>query len=156
MILEAKEAEVTWLPGFNASALPRAYPKGITLHTRDGELGVEPQGIAGALPLSTGDTLQIVPKIGKVNFLRLLFRSEGRQHQLLNEFDDFVQYFEDEEASFDTLVARSLLHAAAVILSRSAHRGRLREKLRGYYASGSIEVKQTVINGDYILNLTKV
>lgn len=146
MIRQAKEGEVTWLPGLDASDIPHPLPKGISVHLRRGELGLETQGLVGAIPLLNGDTLQIVPKIGRVNFFRLLFKAEGFQPDLEREYDAFVSYSVEEDENIDSVVARHLMFSAAEIMKRSPQQGRVRCRRQGMFAAGQIDVISTALN----------
>lgn len=145
MIRRAKEGEITWMEGLLGSDIPR-LPNGISLHLRRGELGIEAQGVVGAIPLLNGDTLQIVPKIGQINFLRLLFKAEGFQRDLEREYADFVSYSVADEENIDSLVARQLMYAADHIMNRSAQQGRVRRRREGVFAAGQIDVVATALN----------
>jgi 5-methylcytosine-specific restriction endonuclease McrBC regulatory subunit McrC len=145
MIRRAKEGEITWLPGLQASDIPQ-LPKGISLHLKQGELGIEAEGLIGAIPLLNGDTLQIVPKIGRVNFFRLLFKAEGCQRDLDKEYTDFVSYSVDEDQNIDHVVARQLMYSAAEIMKRSPQQGRVKHRREGMYAVGQIDAVSTTLN----------
>jgi 5-methylcytosine-specific restriction endonuclease McrBC regulatory subunit McrC len=146
MIRQAKEGEVTWLPGLRASDIPHPLPNGISIHLRRGELGLEAQGLVGAIPLLNGDTLQIVPKIGRVNFFRLLFKAEGFQRDLEREYDDFVSYSVDEDENIDSVVARQLMFSAADIIKRSPQQGRVKRRCEGMFAAGQMDAVSTAMN----------
>jgi 5-methylcytosine-specific restriction endonuclease McrBC regulatory subunit McrC len=145
MIWRAKEGETTWMHGLHASDIP-PLPSGISLHLRIGELGIEAQGLVGAVPLLNGDTLQIVPKIGQINFLRLLFKAEGFQRDLEREYADFVSYSVEEDQNVDSIVARQLMYSAAQIMNRSPQQGRVKRRRQGMFAAGQIDVVSTTFN----------
>ena len=110
MIQKAEEGEITWFPGLTLSAIPHPVSKEIKIHLKRAVLGLEPQGVVGAIPLRNGDTLQIVPKIGHVNFLRLLFKAEGHQPDLEREYNEFVDYSVDtKKTSIRSLPTTTLL-----------------------------------------------
>lgn len=146
MITQIKEGEVSWLPGINPSDIPTSLPSGISLHVKAGVIGLESQGIVGAIPLANGDTLQIIPKIGKVNFLHLLFKAEGNQSALQSEFDAFVEYSLDDDRNIESVVARQLIYCLDEILRRSPLRDRIRTRRNGTFATGQIDVVNTAIN----------
>jgi McrBC 5-methylcytosine restriction system component. len=146
MIRQIKEGEISWLHGISSSDIPKSLPSGISLHVKGGVIGLESQGIIGAIPLGNGDTLQVIPKIGKVNFLHLLFKAEGNQRSLESEFDDFVEYSIDDDRNIDSVVARQLISHLDVILRRSPLRNRVRVEKTGAFASGQINVIKTAIN----------
>jgi hypothetical protein len=145
MIRRAKEGEITWMQGLLASDMPR-LPSGISLHIRRGELGIEAQGVVGVVPLLNGDTLQILPKIGQMNFLRLLFKAEGFQRDLEREYADFVSYSVEDEENIDSLVARQLMYAADYIMNRSPQQGRVKRRRESVFAAGQIDVVSTALN----------
>lgn len=145
MIRRAKEGEITWLPGIDTADIP-PLPNGISLHIKRGELGIEAQGLVGAVPLLNGDTLQIVPKIGRVNFFRLLFKAEGFQQDLEREYTDFVSYSVDEDKNIDTIVARHLMFSAAEIMKRSPQQGRVKRCREGLFAAGQVDAVSTLLN----------
>lgn len=139
MIVSVSEGDTTWLPGFSPSLLPHRLPDGIKLHVRGDVFGIEVQGLAGTVPLLNGDTLRILPKIDRVNFLRLLFRAEGAQRDLERDYDGFVEYAVEDSSSFDVIVARQLMLRIAEILFRSVQQGRIEVRRRGRFAAGKID-----------------
>lgn len=146
MIRQSTEGKISWFNDLAPSDIPHPLPKGISIHIRGNQLGLESQGLVGAIPLGNGDTLQIIPKIGRVNFLRLLFKAEGIQHDLEREYEDFVQYFLEDEQNVDAIVARQLLISVAEILYRSPKQGRIKRQRRGVFATGQMEVVATALN----------
>lgn len=146
MLRSIKEGEVSWLVGLTIEDLPQPLPSGLYVHAKGTLLGLEAQGVAGSIPLRNGDTLQITPKIGQVNFLRMLFLAEGSQGSLRREYDDFVALFVDEEESLNALVARQLMVSAAKILHQSPMIGRVERRRRGAFASGRIDPVKTAMN----------
>lgn len=146
MIRKATEGEITWIPGLAPSDIPSPLPRGITVHLRNDEVGVEAQGLVGAIPLRNGDTLQIIPKIGPVNFLRLLFKAEGIQRDLEREYDEFVAYSVEDDENIDSIVARQLFICAEEIMKRSPKCGRIKQRRVGLYAAGQLDVVSTVLN----------
>lgn len=146
MIRRALEGDTTWFRGLAQSDIPHPLPKGINIHIRRDEVGLEIQGLVGAIPLLNGDTLQIIPKIGRVNFLRLLFKAEGSQRDLEGEYEKFVDYSVDDEQNIDSIVARQLMFSAAEILSRSPKQGRVKRRRDGVFAVGQIDAVATALN----------
>lgn len=146
MIIQIREGEISWLPGVFASDIPKHLPAGIAIHLRDGVIGIESQGIVGTIPLKNGDTLQITPKIGEVNFFRLLFKAEGTQVQLENEFEDFVNYDIDKSENIGSIVARRLLACIDEILRRSPMQGRKKSYVSADFARGEIQMLKTAMN----------
>ncbi|MBA4294326.1 hypothetical protein C0431_15305 [bacterium] len=143
MILKATEGMVTWLPGVLLSDLPKGLPPSIRCHSRSGVLGIEPQGVVGTFPLSTGASIHILPKIGKANFLKLLARAQGLGEQAIRDFDTYVQYTDDSEANLDALLCRRLLACVDAILRLSPESARRRITRAGLYAVGRIVPDKT-------------
>lgn len=146
MLQSIIEGEVNWVIGLKIEDLPQPLPPGIYVHAKGTLLGLEAQGVAGAIPLRNGDTLQITPKIGQVNFLRMLFLAQGSQGRLQRDYDEFVALAVDEEESLNSLVARQLMISAAKILHHSPMIGRVERKRRGAFASGRIDPMKTAMN----------
>lgn len=146
MIFRAKEGEIAWIPGVGLDDLPQSLPTSIRIHAKRSLIGIEAQGVAGSIPLRGGNTLHISPKIGQVNFLRMLFKAEGLQTDLLREYDEFVEFYVDEEEALNSLVARQLLVSAAEIMGRSPMFGRVEKKKRGTFAIGRLDAAQTAFN----------
>lgn len=146
MIRRAIEGETIWLRGLTVSDIPYVLPNGINVKLRHDEVGLEIKGLVGAIPLNNGDTLQIVPKIGRVNFLRLLFKAEGDQRDLEQEYEKFVEYSIENDTNIDTIVARQLFFCVEEILRRSPKRGRIKRCHVGLYASGQIDPITTAFN----------
>lgn len=146
MLRSIREGDVSWLVGLKIDDLPQPLPSGIYVHAKGKLIGLEAQGVAGSIPLSNGDTLQITPKIGQVNFLRMLFLAEGNQGSLRREYDDFVALCVDEEESLNSLVARQLMASIAKILHQSPMIGRVERRRRGAFAAGRIDPVKTAMN----------
>jgi len=118
-VLIAQEGALTWFENLAWECLPAPLPSGIRLLSRRGLLGIEVQGLVGAIPLQDGRTLRILPKVGNTNFFRLLFVAEGNQQELNREYEDFVSYSSDPESSVEQIAARQLLESISEILRRS-------------------------------------
>lgn len=146
MIRQVFEGKIGWLDNVQLSDLPRSLPGGITLHTRAGRLGVEAQGVVGTFPLKNGDTVQIIPKVGEINFLHMLFLAEGNTTSLTDRFDEFVQYSLGAEVTLLEIVARRFLTGLDEILRRSPRQSRISVQRRGECAKGEINVPQTALN----------
>lgn len=146
MLVTIREGEIKWLPSLAPDHLPHPLPNGVYVHAKGSLLGLEAQGIAGSIPLRNGDTLQILPKIGQVNFLRMLFRAEGRQGTLQRDYDDFVAFSVEEDESLNFLVARQLMISAARILHQSPMVGRVQRRRNGTFACGRIDPVRTALN----------
>jgi 5-methylcytosine-specific restriction enzyme subunit McrC len=146
MLRSIIEGQIAWLPGLTIGDLPQPLPGGMYVHAKGSLLGLEAQGVAGSIPLRNGETLQITPKIGQVNFLRMLFLAEGSQGNLRREYDEFVALSVEDDESLNTLVARQLMVSVAKILHQSPMIGRVERKRRGVFACGRIDPMKTAMN----------
>jgi 5-methylcytosine-specific restriction endonuclease McrBC regulatory subunit McrC len=68
----------------------------LTPHVRETRGGSETISLeagpyVGTLPLRNGDTLYILPRVGRNSFSRMLFRTEGLDETIRKEFDALSQ-----------------------------------------------------------------
>lgn len=140
-----EEAPPSWLPGIRLLDFPYPLPQQIQIVTRHGELGVQAHGVVGSVPLRNGDTLQIFPKVGEANFLRMYFRGIGLRSTFDREYDDFVEYAVTQDASFAVLAARQMVLAVQAILRQGVTTRRLRRTQRMSAASGAVDPLRTAI-----------
>lgn len=160
MLRRIEENVVCWLEGLQVSDMPKVLPAGITLHLKAGIIGLEAQGVVGAFPLNNGDTIHIVPKIGEVNFLRLLFKAEGQQTSLDKEFENFVQFSLSNEENVGSIVARQLFVCVDEILRKSPLQGREKYLHHADYVAGEMVPLKTAIGlaikrSDPVVSLVK-
>ena len=151
MIWSAAEDQLTWLSGVSYSDLPQPLPSSITVRLRPGatteaDVGIVPRGVVGAIPLRNGGTVQILPKIGMVNFFSLFIKAGGFGGALRREFQDFVLYSAVDQPNIGSLAARQLLFAAADILRLSPHVGRVKRHHEGVFAAGRLDARGTAFN----------
>ena len=146
MIHQAIEGQVTWLSGVSQVDIPHPWPSSITIRLRSRGIGIEPRNVVGAVPLLNGDTIQILPKIGRVNFFHLFIIAGGLQRELRREFQEFVSYLLDDESNIDSLVARQLHLAIMDILRLSPQIGRVNRRHKGSFALGRLDAKATAFN----------
>lgn len=133
-----QEGAITWDDSIKLENLPNPLPSGIRLLAKGGKVGIEVQGLAGAIPLSDGSTLRILPKVGDVNFFRLLFIAEGNQKELNREYQEFVAYSLSEGASVEQIAARQLLEAIGEILRRSPMADRRSAVVSSNFSKGKL------------------
>ena len=146
VIHQAIEGQVTWLSGVSHIDIPHPWPNSIDIRLRSTALGIVPQGVVGTVPLLNGDAIQILPKIGQVNFFRLFIKAGGLQHELEREFEEFVSYSLDNESNIDSLAARHLYVTAQDILRFGPQVGRVRRRYEGPFAMGRIDAIATALN----------
>lgn len=145
MIFEVTEGKVSWLPDLRLGDLPDILPKGLSLHTRNNDLGLEAQGIVGTIPLKSGSTLLIVPKIGRLNFMRILLKAEGADTLINRDYDELVTYAVTSEETIESLVARELFHGLAAILSKSPMFRREPVRVNLGYPRGRVDWLKTTL-----------
>ena len=146
VIHQATEGQVTWLPGVSHADIPSPWPTSIDIRIRSTGIGVAPQGVVGTVPLLNGDVIQILPKIGRVNFFRLFIKAGGLQRDLEREFEEFVSYSLDDESNIGSLAARQLYFAALDILRIGPQLGRVLRRKEGAFAMGRIDAIATTLN----------
>ena len=151
MIWQATEGELTWLAGVSYADLPQPWPIVIPVRVRpgsaaDADVGIEPQGVVGAVPLLNGGTVQILPKIGMVDFFTLFMRAGGVEGDLSREFQEFVSYSAGAQSNIGSLAARQLCVAVADILRLSPHVGRVKRRREGVFAMGRLDARGTAFN----------
>lgn len=141
----AEEGRPAWLPGVQLNHLPAGLPPSIRVLSKHGELGIEAQGVVGSIPLRDGTTLQILPKVGQTNFLRMLFRSHGVTEQANREFEEFVNYGTEDEPNLATLAARRLVIAADGVLRQGVALVRRRQRTRSVALAGHVDAASTAL-----------
>ena len=146
VIHEAIEGHITWLNGVSHVDIPSPWPASVDIRIRSASIGIVPQGVVGAVPLLNGDVIQILPKIGRVNFFRLFIKAGGLQGDLEREFEEFVSYSLDDESNMSSLAARQLYVAALDILRIGPQLGRVLRRREGAFAMGRIDAIATTFN----------
>lgn len=140
-----EEEQLGWLPGLSPDDLPHPLPAGLTLYNRQGQVGLRARGVVGTMPLGNGETLQIVPKVGQANFLRMLYRALGAHQVLDRQFEDFARYSESDEATVSNLAARQLALRARDIMKLGATITRSPVIRRGRAVEGQLIPDQTAL-----------
>ena len=132
------------LAGFELSWLPARLPPQIRSFRRNGRVGLEIDTIVGSVPLRNGDTLQIKPKIGAANFLRMLLESEISTTPSDSDAD-LVSYSTDNESSLASLVARPFVDALKTVAASSFRFGWKRDVRQSDSPTGDLVLLQTAI-----------
>ena len=145
MIREIVENEIGWLGDLSLDDLPSQLPSTISLHARGRQIGLKADGVVGSIPLANGDTLRIRPKVGPVNFFRLLMVAEGSVPSLKREYDAFVEHELEDVDSIDSILVRRLFRSAETILTRSPIVARVIRLHRGTFAVGAINISATAL-----------
>lgn len=146
MVHEIVEGKINWLHSIDLADIPDELPLKLKVHVRDGCIGLEPDSIVGAIPLNSGDTVKIIPKVGTVCFLELLIRAEGNQSSLRQEFEDIVEVSSIERRGFEQLIYLPFMAALDEILRKSPMQERKNMKFRSKYLVGNISFRETALN----------
>jgi 5-methylcytosine-specific restriction endonuclease McrBC regulatory subunit McrC len=136
--------QIAWLP-------PRAYeyvsPKLKTL--RDGKIKIELEAgpYVGTLPLTNGDMLRILPRVGERAFWRMLLFSENVPEAVCREFDQLseVSHAEMGGASWESLLARSFFIQLLTIEKNSLRSNRVKVSGRLAGARGQVRLLPTIV-----------
>jgi 5-methylcytosine-specific restriction endonuclease McrBC regulatory subunit McrC len=143
VIFQAIESSTTWLEGFDTAWLPPQLYKDVRLVQAQGKVGLEIGNVVGVAPLSNGDTLQIIPKVGNLNFIRMLLICEGLYAELERTFQELATYASAEDQTAIWFLARSLADALLEIHRKSLRFDHKFFVKRGTYASGHIFALET-------------
>lgn len=145
------ESTVTELPGFDLDWLPNAAHEYVTpqiKHSRGGAISValEAGPWIGTMPLTNGDVLRIVPRVGEKALWRMLLLSEGLGTQLKKEFEDFtrVGFTDVGTTSWLQLLARAFFKQLSVIEKSSLRTGRVEVTKRLSNARGKVALLPTI------------
>lgn len=146
MFWTATESSITWLPGFKPDMIPVHMGNKIRFVVKDKISGLEIKNLVGTIPLINGDTLQIKPKVGEMNFFRMLLKCEGLYSELKKEIDYFVAYQETDNFAPITLIARRFVHEINYILKASPRFERTKVTQKRQFVEGKVIPIQTAIN----------
>ncbi len=138
-----EEGAPCWLRGIELGDFSNPFPIQLQIVTRNGELGVRAHGVVGSMPLRNGDTLQILPKVGEANFLRMFFRGSGLGATVDREYEQFVEYAVSDDAGFAVLAARQMVMAVSEVLRRGTTTRRSRHARRISAVAGSVNPMRT-------------
>lgn len=109
--------QITETPGLDISWLPAAAYRYVTPHLRrvalrPNDVSLEAGPYIGALPLKNGDTLYIIPRVGRESYSRMIFVVEGLEDAVSKEFEEFVQigFEESSNTPWGILLARPFVN----------------------------------------------
>jgi 5-methylcytosine-specific restriction endonuclease McrBC regulatory subunit McrC len=100
----------------------------------------------GSIPLLDGRTLRIRPKVGEVNFLRLLLRAEGNQRRLERLYEEYVHHDVGPVAGIVSVVARSLMSSVDMVIRMGLAVQRKATTSRGNFFAGAVNASTTAFN----------
>ncbi|MBR8436207.1 hypothetical protein KDW37_36190 [Burkholderia cenocepacia] len=145
MLWDVRECAATELPGFNLEWLPKGLPAQIRPFYKGSRVGLEVDTLVGSIPLRNGDTLQLLPRVGNANFIRMLVESDATNAALGSPDDDLVGYSFSEEATLASLVARPFVRALLAVDSGSVRFAWQRRREIAEVAGGELEMLATAI-----------
>lgn len=147
------DSQVTRLPGFDLAWLPPQAVSYVTPHiyhdlTGQQSIALEAGPYVGALPLTTGDTLYIAPRIGRQALARMLVVTERLTDAARKEFEEFASLSqgEDDNLSWIYLLSRSFLTQLRLIEKSSLRSERVQTTERRQNAKGKILVAPTLMS----------
>ena len=146
MAWNAIESSITWLPGFQRGLIPSYLADKLRFVVRGSATGIEVGNIIGSVILSNGDTLHIKPKVGELNFFRMLSVCEGLRAELNSDYQEFVGYQENNDVSLPKLIARRFLHELHHVLKASLRFERTKLIQERQFVEGNILPLQTIKN----------
>jgi hypothetical protein len=148
LIWKVTEGSLTTLDGFAFEWLPGYLSKALRFVHRDGKNGIEVGNYIGIVPLLNGHTLQILPKYGETNFIRMLFTSEQLMDSFSDEYDQMVYFQNSDEIGLHKIIARSFHFELLRIRATSLRFERRPLKQRSQFAKGrlfAIETKKNLL-----------
>lgn len=146
MLWHVIESSTTFLQGFQPGLIPQHLAEKVRYVLKGSATGLEVGNIIGTVALNNGDTLHIRPKVGEVNFFRMLLICEGIASNLAADFDDFAGYESSDETPVSLLVARRFLYELHYILKASLRFERRKVAQERQFAEGKIMPVKTIRN----------
>ncbi|WP_083237221.1 MULTISPECIES: 5-methylcytosine restriction system specificity protein McrC [Burkholderia] len=145
MLWDVRECATTEMPGFNLEWLPKGLPAQIRPFYRGNRVGLEVDTVVGSVPLKNGDTLQLRPRVGNANFIRMLVESESTNAAQGSVDEELVGYSFSEDASLASLVARPFVRSLLAVDSGSVRFAWQRRREVAEVAGGELDVLSTAI-----------
>jgi len=142
----AVESLTTWLPGFRPEIIPAQLNQNIRIVLKGQTTGLEIGNVVGSVALLNGDTLQIKPKVGEMNFFRMLLACEGLYSKLKTDIEEFAGYEENQEISLIRLVARRFLRELHMLIKASPRFEWKKDTRQLSFAEGRVILVPTIIN----------
>jgi len=145
VLWDVRECAATELPGFDLAWLPKGLPAQIRPFYKANRVGLEVDTLVGSIPLKNGDTLQLRPRVGNANFIRMLVESEATNAALDTRDDKLVGYSFTEDASLAALVARPFVKSLLAVESGSLRFAWQRRQEVAEVAGGELDVLSTAL-----------
>ncbi len=146
------DSQTTTVHGFALEWLPPQSSRYLTPHVIRGtstvSIALEAGPYIGALPLSTGETLFIEPRVGRAALSRMLSVTARLDNAVRKEFEEFANlgYGEQDSVSWLHLLSRSFCNQLRLIEKNSLRPERVRIDERRQTIKGEIKVTPTLIS----------
>lgn len=141
-VFAATEGQICWLPGVDLEDVPEGLPASVSFSTRSGIVGVKFDGVVGSVGLQSGDVIQVSPKIGDVNFLRLVAFTSGGD-SLIEKISQSTKYSFEEGQQLGSLVAEEFLDCAQRAIRSGLQHARQWQSHSGREVRGRIDLVLT-------------
>lgn len=142
------EDQATPVPGFQVDWLPDSAFKYLTPLVRGSRVSLDVGPYSGLIPLRSGATLRVEPKIGPRAFGRMVFVSEGLDTATRREFEEFVNLGADDsgQTPWTRVLARSFAGQLRSIEKRSLAPRRVSTLRRLQHARGRLLPEKTALS----------
>lgn len=141
-VFVATEGQICWLPGVELDDVPEGLPPSVSFFTRSGMVGVKFDGVVGSVGLQSGDVIQVNPKIGDVNFLKLVAFTTGGD-SLIEKISQSTKYSFEEGQQLSSLVAEEFLDCAEGAMRFGLQHARQWQNHAGREVRGRIDLVLT-------------
>ena len=145
--------QVTETPGLDIAWLPATAYIYVRPHLQRTMLGIvdvhlEAGPYVGSLPLKNGDTLYIIPRVGRESYSRMLFIVEGIEDAVSYEFEEFARmgYEESGNAPWHVLLKRPFVSKLRQIEKASLVTSRVPTYRRLNYMRGRLKIADSLIS----------
>jgi 5-methylcytosine-specific restriction endonuclease McrBC regulatory subunit McrC len=139
--------------GFNISWLPTQvynYVKPRIKQRRSTlpDIALDAGPYVGAIPLINGDTLYIIPRVGKESYSRMLFVIEGIEDSVNKEFEQYVKlgYGGNSDTIWTSLLARPFIERLRLIEKESLSTTRINTQKQLRYITGKVKVVNSLLS----------
>lgn len=143
--------QVTDTYGFDISWLPTEAYRYVTPHISQALTGFSTVRLkagpyVGALPLKNGDTLYIIPRVGRESYSRMLFVVEGLEDAVRKEFEQFVKLGHEKSGNtpWSILLARPFVDKLRLIEKESLVTDRIPVLRRLRYIKGKVRIADSL------------
>lgn len=141
-VFVATEGQICWLPGVDLKDIPEGLPASVSFSTRSGMVGVKFDGVVGSIGLQSGDVIQVNPKIGDINFLKLVAFTSGGD-SLIDKISQSTRYSFEEGQQLASLVAEEFLECAQRTIRSGLQHARQWQNHAGREVRGRIDLVMT-------------